>query len=103
VRGGGDVEENHFIRALFVVAEREFDGVTDIAQFARLGLAELDAARDFAVMHVEAGYDSFGDHERLLVNTLLWRSPPQKSFLTLNFAALRLLAKAQLFQNQNKL
>jgi hypothetical protein len=26
------------------------------------GLAELDAARDFAIMHVQAWYDSFGDH-----------------------------------------
>jgi hypothetical protein len=28
----------------------------------RLGLAELDAACDLAVMHVEARYDLFGDH-----------------------------------------
>jgi hypothetical protein len=29
----------------------------------RLGLAELDAARDFAVMHIEARNNSFGHHE----------------------------------------
>jgi len=28
----------------------------------RLGFAELDAARDFAVMGVQARYYSFGDH-----------------------------------------
>src|ERR1039458_2358425 len=62
VGGGGDVEEHHFIRALFVVTQCEFHRVADVAQFARFGLAELDAARDFAVMHVEARNDSFGDH-----------------------------------------
>ena len=62
MRGGGDVEEHHFVRALLVVAEREFHGVADVAQFARLGLAELDAARDLARMHVETRNDSFGNH-----------------------------------------
>ena len=36
VRGGGDVEEHHFVRALLVVAQREFDGIADVAQAARL-------------------------------------------------------------------
>ena len=50
VGAGGDVEENHFVRALLVVAEGEFDGVADIAQAALLGAAKLDAARDLAVV-----------------------------------------------------
>ena len=44
MRGGGDVEKDHFVRALLIVAEGEFDGVADVAKFARLGLAELDTA-----------------------------------------------------------
>src|SRR5256885_2320896 len=59
VRAGGDVEEHHFVRALFVVTQREFDGVADVAQFARFGPAELNAARDLAIMHVQAGNDAF--------------------------------------------
>ena len=64
VRAGGDVEENHFVRALLVVAEGEFHGVADVAQFARFGLAELDAARDLAVMDVETRDDTFCEHAR---------------------------------------
>jgi len=59
---GGDVEEDHFIGALVVVAEGEFDGVADIFQFTGLGLAELDAARDLAGVHIEAGNDTFCNH-----------------------------------------
>ena len=59
---GGDVEENHFVRALVVVADGEFDRVADVAQFARFGFAELDAARDLAVMDVETRNDTFCDH-----------------------------------------
>ena len=62
MRAGGDVEENHFVRALLVVAQGQFHGVADIAQFARLGFAELDAARDVAVMDVEARNDTFCNH-----------------------------------------
>ena len=62
MRRGGDVEEHHFIRALLVVAERQLDRVADVAKFARLGLAELDAARNLAVVNIEARNDSFGHH-----------------------------------------
>ena len=62
VGAGGDVEENHFVRALFVVAHGEFDGIADVAEFAGFGFAELDAASDLAVMDVETGNDSFCDH-----------------------------------------
>ena len=65
MRGGGDVEEHHFVRALLVVAEGEFHRVADVAQFARLGLAELDAARDLAVVNVETRNDSFGNHHHI--------------------------------------
>ncbi len=94
MRGGGDVEKDHFVRALFVVAEREFHRVADVAQFARLGLAELDAARDFAVMHVEAGNDSFGHHERPIINLSQRCKPLQKSSLTHPLTALKLLTKS---------
>ena len=62
MRAGGDVKENHFVRALLVVAEREFHGVADVVQFAGLGFAELDAARDFAVVDVKARDDTFCNH-----------------------------------------
>jgi hypothetical protein len=62
VGGGGDVEENHFVRALLVVAEREFHRVADVAQAALFGDAKLDAARDLAVVDVEAGDDTFCNH-----------------------------------------
>ena len=62
MRSGGDIEEDHFIRTLLVVAEREFNRVAHIAEFARLGLAELDAARDLAIVNIEARNDSLGDH-----------------------------------------
>ena len=62
MRAGGDIEENHFIRALLVIAEGQFDGVADVAQFAGLGPAELHAAGNFAVMDIEAGNDTFGQH-----------------------------------------
>ena len=62
MRAGGDVEENHFIRALFIVAEGEFHRVADIAQFARLGLAKLNAAGDLAVMNIETRNDTFCNH-----------------------------------------
>lgn len=62
VGGGGDVEEDHFIGALFVVPEGEFHGVADIAQAAFFGLAELDTAGDLAVVDVQAGNDTFCDH-----------------------------------------
>jgi len=62
VRGGGDVEEHHFVRALLVVAEREFHRVADVAQATGFRDAELDAARDVAVVNVEAGNDTFCNH-----------------------------------------
>ena len=62
MRGGGDVEEHHFVRALLVVAEGEFHGVADVAQAALLGDAELDAARDMAVVDVETRDDTFCNH-----------------------------------------
>ena len=62
VRGGGDIEEDHFVRALLVVAEGEFHGVADVAQAALFGDAELDAARDLAGVDIEAGNDTFRNH-----------------------------------------
>jgi len=62
VRGGGDVEEHHFIRALLVVAEREFHGVANVAQAAFFSDAELDAAGDVAVVNVETRDNTFCNH-----------------------------------------
>ena len=62
VRGGGHVEKDHFVRARLVVAEREFHRVADVAQAALFGHAELDAARDLAVVDVKTGNDTFCNH-----------------------------------------
>lgn len=62
VGGGGDVEEDHFVGALFVVAEGEGDGVTDIFEAAGFGFAELDAAGDVSIVDIEAGYDASCEH-----------------------------------------
>ncbi len=56
---GGDIEENHLVRSLPVIAEREFHRVADIAQTARFGTAKLHAAGHLAVMDIEAGDDTF--------------------------------------------
>jgi hypothetical protein len=50
---------------LLVVAHGKFDGVAHVAKFAR-SARRIDAARDFAVMNVEAGNDTFGQHRAKL-------------------------------------
>src|SRR5436190_13084909 len=62
VGGRGDVEKNHFIGALVVVAAGELDGVADVAQLARFGAAELDAAGDLTRVDVQTGNDSARQH-----------------------------------------
>src|SRR5881394_74437 len=66
MRAGGDIEENHFIRALIVVPDRQLDGIANIAQFALFGIAELNPARDLAAMDIQARNDTLCNHERLL-------------------------------------
>lgn len=65
VGGGGDIEENHFIGPLLIVAEGEFHRVADIAEAAFFGHAELDTAGDLAVVNVQAGNDTFCDHTHI--------------------------------------
>jgi hypothetical protein len=62
VRAGGDVEENHFIGTLLIVAHRQFHWVANVPQFAGLSLAELDAASDLSVMNVQARDNTFCNH-----------------------------------------
>ena len=62
VGAGGDVEKDHFIGTLLIVTNGEFDGITDVTEFAGFGFAELDAAGDLASVDVEAWDDSFGEH-----------------------------------------
>ena len=59
VGAGGDVEKDHLVSALVVVAQRHFDGIADIAQAALFGAAELDAAGHFAIVNVQTGDDAF--------------------------------------------
>ena len=61
-----DVEKHHLVRALVIVAQREFDGIAHIAKAALFGDAKLHAAGNLPVMHIEARYDTFRDHRRKL-------------------------------------
>ena len=62
MRAGGDVEKDHLIGALLIVAEGEIDGIADFPQPAFFGPAELHAARHFSIMHVKARNHAFGEH-----------------------------------------
>jgi hypothetical protein len=62
MRAGGDVEKNHFVGALIVIAEREFHRVAHAAELARLGFAKLDAACYFSVVDIKARDDTFCNH-----------------------------------------
>jgi hypothetical protein len=62
MRAGGDVEKDHFVGALIVVAEREFHRVAHAAELARLGFAKLDAACYFSVVDIKARDDTFCNH-----------------------------------------
>ena len=59
---GCDVEEHHLISTLVIIAQRQFDGIAHVAQLTRFGPAELDAARDLAIMHIQAWDNAFGNH-----------------------------------------
>lgn len=62
MRAGGDVEEDHFVRALLVVAQGQLDWIANIAQLAFLGLAKLNAARDLSIVNVQARDNPFCNH-----------------------------------------
>ena len=66
MRGGGDIEEDHFIGALLIIAQGQFDRVPHIAQFAGFGPSELLTAGNLSGVHVKAGYDSFSHHGPVL-------------------------------------
>ena len=54
----------HFVGTLLVVAHGEFDGVADIAEAARFGFAELDAAGDLAVVDIKTWNDASSEHRK---------------------------------------
>ncbi len=62
MRTGSDVEEHHFVRALFVVTDGQLDRVADIAEFAGFGAAKLHAARDVAAVDVQARDNAASEH-----------------------------------------
>src|SRR5208283_3599057 len=72
--------------ALLVVAERQGNRVADIAQFARFGLAELDAAGNLAGVDVQTRNDSFCQHE-----CPLKRHPARKASLMTGWQTGRLM------------
>ena len=57
VGGGGDVEENEFVRLLLVVGDGTFDGIARVDE-----IDKVDAFDDASVGDIEAGDDSFGEH-----------------------------------------
>ena len=59
---GRDVEEYHFVRALFIVTDGELHRITDIAQFTGLGTPKLHTAGDMTAVNVKARNDSPGQH-----------------------------------------
>ena len=61
-RARRDIEEHHLIRALFVVAFGQLNGIAHVTEFAAFGLAELDAPRHLAVMDIKAGDDASRKH-----------------------------------------
>ena len=64
VAGGGDVQKREFVSALLVVAGRDFDRVSGVAQFDK-----VDALDHATTCHVKARDDAFGEHVSV---TLLW-------------------------------
>jgi len=64
VAGGGDVQKREFVGALLVVAGRDFDRVSCVAQFDK-----VDTLDHATTGHVKAGNDAFGEHVSV---TLLW-------------------------------
>src|SRR5262249_51183533 len=54
--GGRDVEERQFVGAFGVVELGHLDGVAGVAQ-----VLEVDSLDDAAVVHVEAGDDTYGE------------------------------------------
>ena len=60
VAGGGDVQKSQLVSALVVVARSDFDRVTGVAQ-----LEEIDALDDASAGDIQAGDDSFGEHQAL--------------------------------------
>jgi hypothetical protein len=58
MRAGRDVEKHHFVGALFVVTDGQFDRVAHVAEFSGFGAPELHAARDLAAVNVQARNDS---------------------------------------------
>jgi hypothetical protein len=63
VGAGGDIEKNHFVRALGVIPQSQFHRIADVTQPTFFGAAELHAAGNFAVMDVETGNNALGEHE----------------------------------------
>src|SRR5208282_1053969 len=51
------------VRSITSTIEARPCGLANIAEFATLGFAELDSARDLSVVYIQTRYDAFGQHE----------------------------------------
>jgi hypothetical protein len=60
VRTGGDVEKSDFVRALLIVAARDFDRISGVAQFD-----EVHAFDDAARVDVQTGNDALCQHREI--------------------------------------
>ena len=67
VRGGGDVVEDEFVRALLIVEAGEFDGVAGVAV-----VSESDTLDDAAAFDIEAGDDSAREHGASILRGGRW-------------------------------
>ena len=59
---GGDIKKYHFVRALIVVPQGEFDWITHIPELSRLSSTKLNSSGDFSIMHIQAWNNSSCQH-----------------------------------------
>ena len=59
---GGDIKKYHFVRALIVVPQGEFNWITHIPELPRFSSTKLNSSGDFSIMHIQAWNDSSCQH-----------------------------------------
>ena len=49
---GGDIKKYHFVRALIVVPQGEFNWITHIPELPGFSSTKLNSSGDFSIMHI---------------------------------------------------
>jgi hypothetical protein len=57
-----DIEKNHLVSTLLIISDSQLDRVADVAQATLLRTAKLHPACYGAIVHIQAGNHSFGQH-----------------------------------------